>query len=222
MAQRETLLVEKREIFGKQLKKLRRQGILPGNVYGKDIPSTAVQLPLKEFQSLFSKVGETGVVDLKLDGKTHPILIHNVALHSLTHEPIHADFFVVNLKEKITTTIPVLATGEAAAEAEKSGILLQVLNEIEVEALPTDLPESVEVDVTPLAAVGDQITVEQIQAPKGVTVLTDPNQSVFRIGELVTQEAIEQEALEEAEAQEQAESESPEGEASESSEASQE
>ncbi len=200
MAQRETITVQPRTVFGKQLKKLRREGILPGNVYGKNFSSTAVQLPYKDFIGLYNKVGTTGLVDLEIDGKKHPVLIHNIAINTLTHDPIHADFFIVNLKEKITANVPIIAEGEASAVAEKKGILLQLLNEAEIEALPSDLPESIVVDVTSLAEVDEQITVEQLSTPTGVTLLNEANQAVFKIGELVTQEAQEQEAQEEAEA----------------------
>ncbi len=198
MAQHEKLSVQARTVFGKQLKKLRKDGILPGNVYGKNFTSTAVQVPFSDFQKVYSKVGNTGLVDLEVDGKTHPVLIHNTAINTMTHDPIHADFFIVNLKEKITANVPIVADGEPSAVAEKKGILLQLLNDAEIEALPSDLPESLNVDVTGLSEVDDQITVEQIKAPTGVTILNEPSQGVFRIGELVTQEAIEQEAQEEA------------------------
>jgi large subunit ribosomal protein L25 len=201
MAQREKVSVEKRSVFGKKLKKLRREGILPGNVYGKNIESTAVQLPFKDFMSVYSKAGSTGLVDLDLGGKTYPVLIHNTAIHTLTHDPIHADFFIVNLKEKITAHVPVVAEGEPAAVTEKKGMLLQLLNEAEIEALPSDLPESISVDISELAEVGDQILVEQLKAPNGVTILNEAGQAVFRIDELVSEEAEALEAEEEAAAE---------------------
>lgn len=201
MAQKEQLSVEKRSIFGKQLKKLRKEGVLPGNVYGKNINSTAVQLPFKDFMEVYSKVGSTGLIDLTLDGKKHPVLIHNIAIHTLTHDPIHADFFIVNLKEKISAHVPVLAEGEPAAVTNKTGMLLQLLNEVEIEALPSDLPESIPVDVSALTEVGDQLTVESLKAPNGVTILNEAGQAVFRIDELVSEEAEALEAEEEAAAE---------------------
>lgn len=200
MTKREVLSVEARSVFGKQLKKLRREGILPGNVYGKDFKSTAVQVSYSDFNNVYKKTGSTNVVDLELDGKKHPVLIHNLAMNTLTNEPIHADFFIVNLKEKITAQVPVVAEGEPQAVAEKKGVLLQLLNEVEIEALPTDLPESLVVDVISLAEVDDQINIEDVKVPTGITILNESTQGVFKIGELVTQEAVEQEAQEEAEA----------------------
>jgi large subunit ribosomal protein L25 len=199
MAKRESLVVTKREIFGKQLKKLRREGVLPGNIYGKAMKSSAVQLPLAEFKPIFNIVHETGLVDLKFGDEVIPVLIHNVQLDGRSREPLHADFFKVNLKEKISAKIPVISTGEAKAEADKIGLLEQPLMEIEVEALPTDLPEHIEVNVEKLAAVDEQILVSDLVAPEGVTILTDGGQLVFKIGELVTKEMEEQAAADEAE-----------------------
>lgn len=194
---REQLTVQTRSALGKKVKKIRREGILPANVYGPDIKSAAVQLSLAEFTPVFKKVHETGLIDLTFDGKTVPVLIHNVQFNPRTMAPVHADFFKVNLKEKISASIPVIAIGEALAVVDKKGALMQPIIELEVEALPTDLPEKIEVSVESLAEVGDQITVEQIQAPINVTILAEPGQVVFKIDELVSKEAEEQ-ASEEA------------------------
>jgi large subunit ribosomal protein L25 len=199
---REELKVEKRSVIGKQVKKLRRDGIVPGNVYGRDIKSTAVQVPAKEFNAVFAVAHETGLVDLQLDGATIPVLIHNVFIHPKTRDVLHADFFKVNLKEKITANIPVVAVGEPKAVTDQVGLLEQPVGEIEVEALPTDLPENIEVNVEGLAQVGDQIMIEQLQAPAGVAILNEPSQVVFKIGELVTKEMEAQAAADEAEAAE--------------------
>src|SRR6202011_170019 len=124
------LKVDKREIVGKKVKKLRKQGILPGNIYGKDITSLSVQVPIKEFEHVYKQTGETGLVDLEIDGKKRPVLIHNVQLDYMTQDPIHADFYQVSLKEKIKTMIPVTLTGEPTAVTDKLGLLLQTLHEI--------------------------------------------------------------------------------------------
>lgn len=196
---REALKVEKRTIFGKQLKKLRREGILPANVYGKDFKSAAVQVPLKEFKDVFRIVHETGLVDLSVGTEVIPVLVQNIAIDPISHEPLHADFYKVNLKEKTTANIPLVIIGEPKAVADKLGVLLTQLNELEVEALPTDLPEKIEVNVEHLSAVDDEIKVNQIKVPTGVEVLNDPELTVFKIGELITKETEEQAAADEAE-----------------------
>jgi large subunit ribosomal protein L25 len=204
------LTVTKREIFGKKVKKLRRDGILPANIYGKDLESTAVQADMKEFMAVFDQVGETGLIDLELDGKMRPVLVKNPQLAYPLRTFLHVDFFQVNLKEKVKTMVPVVLTGEAQATTDETGLLLQTLNEVEIEALPDKLPENIEVDVTGLAQVDDQILVSDLTAPEGVEILTDPGQVVAKIGELVVEEP---EPEEPAEGEEGAEGEAAEGEA---------
>lgn len=207
----EKLKVEKRKVLGKQVKKLRRDGIIPGNVYGKNIKSEAVQADAKEFNTVYNEAGETGLVDIELDGKTTPVLIHNVH-KNFRNQVLHADFFQVNLKEKVKTMVPLEIIGEPKAVTDKIGLLMNILSEVEVEALPEELPEKIEVNVEHLANIDDQITAADLKAPTGVEVLTDPSQVVSKIGELVTKEAQE-EAEAEAAAAEAAKAEGAEGEA---------
>ena len=197
---RHSLLVSKREAFGKKVKKLRKAGTLPGNVYGKGLQSVAVQMPTKDFLKVLEDAGHSGVVDLQLAGEIIPTLIHEVTYDHIDRFPLHVDFYKVNLKEKVKTAVPVVLIGEPAAVTEKLGLLLQNLNEVEVEALPTDLPENVEVDVTHLAQVGDMVKVSDMKVSADVTILTDPILEVARIAELVSKEAEEQAAAEAAEA----------------------
>jgi large subunit ribosomal protein L25 len=185
---REKLQVEKRDVLGKKVKSLRKQGLIPGNVYGKDFQSASVQLPLETFMTVFNVVHETGLVDLAYDGQTIPVLIHNVQVDPRTHTPLHADFFKVNLRQKVSANIPLVAVGEPLALADKKGILVNPLSELEIEALPADLPEKIEVNIEGLAEVGDQILVENLTVPNDVTVVTDPAQLVFRIDELPPEE----------------------------------
>ena len=195
------LKVETRKVLGKKVKKLRKEGVLPGNIYGKDVKSESVQVNYKEFEKVLKVAGETGLVELQVDGKVRPVLIHNIQFDPVTHETLHADFYQVNLKEKVKTMVPLSFVGEPAAVINKFGILLEQLSEVEVEALPTDLPENIEVNVENLANVDEQITIADIKAPAGVTLLTDAGQVVAKIGELVTKEAAEQAAAEAAAAE---------------------
>ncbi len=203
------LTAEPRKITGKKIKKLRREGILPANVYGKDIKSQSLQLPMTDFLKVFEEAGETGVVDLTVGKDVIPVLIHN--LHKdYRNMPLHADFFKVNLKEKVTAMIPVELTGEPIAVTEKIGLLEKITNEIEVEALPTELPEKFELNVTALKNIDDQITVEMVNKPEGVEITSDPSLVIVKIGELVSKETQEQIA-EEAAAAEAAAAEGAEG-----------
>ena len=196
----EKLKVEKRKVLGKDVKKLRREGFLPANVYGKNIKSEAVQALFKDFQEVYEKAGETGLVDLVFGDKTVPVLIHNVQ-KNFRGLVLHADFFQVNLKEKVKTNVPLVIVGEPKAVTDKIGLLMNILSEVEVEALPEELPENIEVNVEHLANIDDQITVADLKVSAGVEVLTDPSQVVSKIGELVTKEAQEEAAAEEAAAE---------------------
>ena len=182
------LKAEKRSVLGKQVRKLRREGTLPANVYGKELSSLAIQVNTKEFETLYKEVGETGLVDLEVAGEVRPVLIKNLQMKYPLRTPLHVDFYQVNLKEKVKTMVPVEIIGEAKAVVDKVGTLLQTLNEIEVEALPTDLPEKIEVNVEPLAALDEQITVGDLKFSESVTVLTDAGQVVVKIAELAAPE----------------------------------
>ena len=195
------LAVEKRKIVGKKVKKLRREGVLPANIYGKAIKSLSVQVPYKEFEKVYKEAGVTGIVDVEVDAQVMPSLIHNVQQDYYNHKLLHVDFFQVNLKEKVKTTVKIIAVGEPKAVSEKLGLLLTPLSEVEIEALPTDLPDKIEVNVEPLSEVNAQITVGEIKAPTGVTILTDVNQVVAKIGELISKEAAAQAAAEAAAAE---------------------
>lgn len=194
------LKVEKRKVLGKQVKKLRRDGILPCNIYGKGIKSTAVQVPQKDFDEVYKEAGETGLVDVTLDEKVTPVLIHNMQ-KDFRGNVLHADFFQVNLKEKVKTMVPLEIVGEPKAVLDKIGLLMNILSEVEVEALPAELPENIEVNVAHLANIDEQVTVADLKVPEGVTVLTEAEQVISKIGELVTKEAAAEAAAEEAAAE---------------------
>lgn len=198
---RPKISVEKRTVLGKKVKSLRREGTLPANIYGKGIKSLAVQLPQKEFEKIFKDVGETGLIDVSVNGEVKPALIHNVQKNPITQQYLHADFYQVNLKEKIKAMVPLVTVEEAKAESEKIGIILQTLSEVEVEALPEDLPEKIEVNVESLAAIDEQITVGDLKIPQGVEVLADKDQVVVKVAELVSKEAQEQATAEQAAAE---------------------
>lgn len=181
------LVVTKRVVLGKKVKKLREEGIFPANIYGKDIKSSSVQMSYKDFDHIYKEVGATGIVDVEFEDKSIPSLIHSVQT-DYHNNPLHADFFKVNLKEKLKTMVPLLFVGEPKAVSDKLGLLMEILHEVEVEALPEDLPENVEVNIEPLSAIDEQITVADLKAAVGVEILTDPGQVVAKIAELVVEE----------------------------------
>lgn len=186
-----------------------KEGILPGNIYGREFKSLSVQVPYKDFEPVFKEAGETGLVEIHVGSQIIPVLIHNVQ-SDYKRTPLHADFYKVNLKEKVKTMVPLEFIGEPKAVMDKIGLLMEIISEVEVEALPTELPEKVEVNVENLAAIDEQITVADLKLPQGVEILTEPGQVVAKIGELVSKEAQAQ-AEEEAAAAAAAAAESGEG-----------
>lgn len=188
--QKHSLKAEKRTLEGKKVKELRKQGLIPANVYGKDIKSESLSVNLKDFEQTYQKAGETGIVELDLgSGEPKTTLIRNVQKDPVTGNPLHIDFYNVSLKEKITAKVPVVQIGESKAVVDKVGAILQPLAEIEVEALPTDLPEKIEVDISPLSEVDQEIKIKDLKIDPNVTVLTDPEQIVIKVGSLISEEA---------------------------------
>lgn len=161
--QRQALLAKPRTIIGRQVKQLRSAGEIPGNIYSKGQDSVALSVDAKTFLKIYSQAGETALVDLTLEGesKARPVLVRGVARHPVSGAIIHIDFHQVNLKEKITAMIPVESIGESEA-VKNGGVLVLPYSEIEVEALPTDLPEKFEVDISTLAAIGDTVTIADL------------------------------------------------------------
>jgi len=188
------LKAEERTVLGKKVKKLRHEGYLPGNVYGKGLNSYALQVKLSDFETVYKEAGETGLVDLSFDGKTKPVLIKNLQKNYAAGTVLHVDFYQVNLKEKVKTTVPVVLTGEAKVVTDKIGLVLQSLSDVEIEALPDKLPEHIEVSVEHLAEIGEQITVADLKAPEDVTILTDPTQTIAKVVEPVVEEPEPEEA----------------------------
>ncbi len=190
MTDKITLKVTARKITGRKTRNLRREGILPANVYGKDIKSQAVQLPTKDFKAAFKVAGETSIINLTLDKETkiRPVLIHNVHLHPVTDEFLHADLHQVDLTKKVTVDIPLKMIGEAPAVS-KGGILLQLMDEIEVEALPSDLPDKFEINVSKLKEIGQTINLKDIKVPDKVKLMIDNlSQLVVKIEEPTKEE----------------------------------
>ncbi len=197
------LVAQHRTVLGHKVKALRKGGIIPAHVFGNKIETAHVQVNAKEFRKVFEKVGETGIISLTFEGHNKPVLVRNTQVHPLTDELLHIDFYQVNLTEKVKVNVPVEFVGEAPAVEKKIGLLLTPIAEIEVEALPADLPESIEIDITNLAEIDDEIKVKDLKVDRSkIEILVDEELVVAQIGELVTKEMEALEAEVEAEAAE--------------------
>ena len=199
MPKEKQLPVEKREILGRKVKNLRREGILPANIYGAKIQSLAVQLPTDEFINTFKEAGETELIYLKVKGEkdTRPVLIREVQVHPVTNQALHADFVQVDLSEETTATVPLEFVGEAPAVKEDIGLLLELMNELEVTCLPTDIPSQIEVDVSGLTEINQGIAIKDLKLPKKVKLEADPEELVCKIEQPKVEEEKEPEVTEE-------------------------
>jgi large subunit ribosomal protein L25 len=182
-----TLKSEKRELFGRKVKRLRKAGKIPANIFGKKIKSEAVSVDNKEFIEVFEKAGETQIIDLT--GK--PVLVSNTQVDPISGEYLHIDFRQVDLTEKIEAMVPVEIEGESPAEKQNLGTVVQQIHEIEVEALPTDLPEKIIVDATILVEVDQAIYVKDLKVDKKVEIKTDLESIVVKVEPPTKEEVVE-------------------------------
>lgn len=179
-----TLPVEKRDPKGASAHALRREGNLPGVVYGAHKESTPITINGRVFGKVFREAGESSIVSLTGLGEAVPTLIHEVDLDPLTHQPRHVDFYAVTKGEKVEIKIPLNFVGESAAV--KGGAnLVKVFHEIEIKADPMNLPHSFDVDLTKLAAVGDQIHAKDLAIPADVELMTGADEVIALIQEVV-------------------------------------
>ncbi len=171
-----TLKAKARKEVGRKVKLLRKEGILPANIYGKKIKSESIQITLPDFREVYKKAGETGLIYIEVEGnkEAKPVLVANIQRDPVSDATLHIDFHQVDLKEKIGAKVPVELTGESPAEKQSIGTVVQYLSEVEVEALPTDLPEKFVVDISALIEVDQSLFVKDIKVDKSkVEIKTD-------------------------------------------------
>ncbi|MEK7470604.1 MAG: 50S ribosomal protein L25 [Patescibacteria group bacterium] len=188
------LKAEVRGLVGRKVKRLRLEGILPANVSGKKVKSLGVQVNLKEFEAVYKEAGETGLVSLEIEKEkeARPVLIHNLQLNPKSDLPVHVDFLQVDLKEKVTASVPVELIGESQVAKQGIGTVVQQINEVEVEALPTDLPEKFEVSIESLIEVDQAIYVKDLKYDKAkVEIKADLEAIVAKVEPPQKEEVIE-------------------------------
>lgn len=160
---------------------LRRAGVLPAVVYGRKEESTPIAVDRKTFEKVFRAAGESSVITLKGLGQDKQALIHEVEVHPVTGEAIHADFYAIEKGQKVTVAIPLQFDGVAPAVKDLGGILTKVMHEIEIECEPAELPQVIHVDVSTLATLEDQIKVKDLTFPKSATIEVDGDEVVAMI-----------------------------------------
>lgn len=175
------LKAKPRTITGKQVKTLRQEGFLPAVLYGENIPSQPITVPYRDFESVYREAGESSLVKLEVDGKPYTVLIYDITHDPLRGTPLHADFYAVRMDKVIQTKVPLVFNGESPAVKNEGGILIKVRQEVEVEALPQDLPHEIRVDISALEAIGSRISVADIPVLKGVKILAEEEDVVVLI-----------------------------------------
>ncbi len=182
MSARPRVLAQRRQLAGKAVARLRRQGILPGVVYGHGVASESIQVDAREFENVRRHAGRNALLDLALDGgRPRPVMVHAVQEHPVSRKAVHVDFFTVRMTEEMVVDVPIVLVGESPAVERMGGTLLHLRNEISVRALPGSLPQSAEVDISRLETFDDALHVSDIVLPDGVTLLTDPEEQVARV-----------------------------------------
>lgn len=202
MATKLTLKADKRKLTGRKVKSLRKQGILPVNLFGKGLKSQSLQVKTSDFISIFKQAGETNIVYVQTGTKEeHPVLISNTHHHPVTSSYLHADLYQVDLTKKVTVNVPVNLVGESPI-VKDGAVLVQTLRELEVEALPTNIPESIDFDLSGLTKVGDSLKISDAKDNKGANIIPDKETVVVQIQAQKEEEVIEAPAEEPAKGEE--------------------
>jgi large subunit ribosomal protein L25 len=194
------LNVSPRPVLGKKVKRLRREGIIPANVYGRALESVAIQVVRDDLVRVVRAAGRNEIIYLRLDGEEpRPTFVRQIQLNPVTDAILHVDFYQISLAEKVRMEVPVALVGTAPAEQTHGGTLLHSMDSITVEGLPTDIPSAIEVDVSGLEEIDAAIHVEELSVPGEVTVLSDPDMVVAKIAPPHVEKEVEEEVEEEEE-----------------------
>ena len=196
------LQVETRSVLGKRVKKLRREGLVPGNVYGRGRESTSIQTSDIEVRRIFSAVDRNAVVPISIDGasETIPVVLREVQRHPVSRRILHLDFYEVDLERRIHSEARLVLIGSSEAEAQ-GGTVVQSLEHLMLEALPTEMPSVIEVDISGLDDFGQSVLVRELTLPEGVVSLTDDAVAVATVlaPRVAEEDEVEEEELVEGE-----------------------
>lgn len=180
------LTVVTRTLLGKKNKRLRREQLLPGVIYGRGMSSLPVSVPYKDFERIFEEAGESTLVKLNVqqtdsgaaNGDEATVLIHEPSLDPLSRRFLHVDFYKVRLDQKIKISLPLEYIGSSPAVNEAEGVLVKNFHEIEVEGYPQKLPKEIVVDISRLKNFEDTILIKDLARPEGIEILEDPEAAV--------------------------------------------
>ena len=191
------LVADRRELTGRKVGQLRRQGLVPVVVYGNVKQPVNLQVDIKQLERMLHAGGDTRVVEVTVNGGgLHNVLVKNVQREPVGHRLLHADFYAVNMSEKQRVTVPLVTTGKPAGMM--TGVMVLKLHEaIHIEALPADIPGEIEVDISPMT-MERPITIADLPKVKGVSYVDDPEEVLFNL-QLTREEVAEEAAAAEVE-----------------------
>ena len=178
-----SLTAKVRKEVGKKVKKLRERGVLPAILYGPKIKNQTLEVDLKEFEKVYKKAGESTLISLETspEKEKYLVLIQEVARDPLTDRPIHVDFYQPSLKEEIEAKVPLIFEGVSPAVKELGGTLFKNIQEVEVKALPQDLPKEIKVNIENLKTFEDYILIKDLKVKEGVKILKEPEEIVAQV-----------------------------------------
>jgi large subunit ribosomal protein L25 len=179
---RPTLAAEPREVTGKKVALIRREGRLPAVVFGHGIDSENLSLDAHEFDLLRRHVGQNALIDLSVHGKkSRPVLVQGIQVHPVNRRALHVDLFLVRMTEELTVDVPLVATGTSKAIEDDGGTLLHPIEHVRIKALPDHLPQSIEYSIDSLVDFDAVIKVSDLAIPSDVTLLTEPEEIVAKV-----------------------------------------
>jgi large subunit ribosomal protein L25 len=190
------LQVSKRDVVGKQVKTLRRDGLLPAIVYGRGISSIPISINSREANRILSAITSSNLVVLDIDGDKHTTLVREKQRDPVTGEVLHMDFYEVSMTEILRTNVGLEFQGESPAVKELMGVLVTVMESLEVECLPQDLPNQIVADLSTLEEIGDSLYVRDISLPPNVELISDIDGLVVVISPPAVEEIEEVEEVE--------------------------
>lgn len=175
----------KKRDAGIKLDVLRKEGEIPAVFYGVGKDTTSISIPTIEFKKIWRDAGESSAIKIETQDGNIDVLIHEVQVDPITSEPIHVDFLAIDMKKKIRVNVPLEFEGVSLAVKSGIGNLVKVMHELEIEALPADLPHNLVVDISKLKTLDDQIFVSDVKLPAGVVAINEPTEVVVSIVEQV-------------------------------------
>ena len=179
MSDRVTIVAEPRTVTGKKVKRLRREGYVPGIIYGQSEP-VKIQMDVKPLRRALRVAGTGQLVEIEVDGKGYTVLAREIQQHVTRRDIIHVDFLEVSMTETIRSEADLIGVGESPMAETGEGIIAQALYSVEIECLPNALVSQIEFDLSAIETVEDSITVGDLEIPEGVTILTDPETLIVR------------------------------------------